>query len=204
MLQVQSATSPRSGARPKLGTEPLVPISFNGPQWFAVMTNPQCELRAERELAQRGFRVFLPKLRKWVSHARVRKAVFRPLLPRYLFVEVDHPRQSFGEVKLCNGVETILHNGGVPQVVHRSFVEEFLTRYLAGEWDYVRQEPCRVMGAGWRENPPLPVGARVRVMDGKFDGLLATLTSVRGHKVVAKLLGDTQYVKLLALSVRAA
>jgi hypothetical protein len=71
------------------------PAASDTAQWFCITTNPNCQARAALGLYELGFRTFLPKIRKWATHARVRKAVEKPLLGRYMFVEVDQPRQSF-------------------------------------------------------------------------------------------------------------
>ncbi len=44
-------------------------------RWFCAVVRPQCHRRVEFELARLGFRSFYPRMRKWVSHARVKKAV---------------------------------------------------------------------------------------------------------------------------------
>jgi transcription antitermination factor NusG len=79
--------------------QPAEPTLSDTAQWFCITTNPNCQARAALELYALGFRTFLPKIRKWATHARVRKAVEKPLLGRYLFVEVDQPRQSFWTVR---------------------------------------------------------------------------------------------------------
>jgi Transcription termination factor nusG len=83
-----------------------VQISFNGPQWFCLVVDPGCQRQIENALAALGYRPFMPKVKKWVSHARVKKAVERPLpgLARYLFVKVDFPRQSFAPIMATPGV----------------------------------------------------------------------------------------------------
>lgn len=184
------------------------------PKWYLAVTNPNCERRAVLELYQAGFRTFVPKLRKWISHARVRTAVERPLLGRYVFVEIDHPRQSFHKVRSANGVECLISNPD-PLVVPDHWVENLRFRYMAGEWDFVRTDRERPIFA-WdaknqcdfiastEANEPTPVGARVRVVEGEFEDMLATITSRKGHKVTAKLLDSTQYIKLQDCSVRAA
>lgn len=168
-----------------------IPFSYAGPCWFVVVTNPRCLLRAQLDLDAAGYRTFTPKSRRWVSHARVRKAVEKPILSRYLFVEVDYPRQSFGAVRLCNGVETILSNQGVPCPVPSRFVEDMLARYLKGEWDEV-------------EENALPLGARIRVMEGAVADMLATITHIDGKKITAKLFGTNTYRELNVRNVRAA
>lgn len=167
------------------------PISFAGPQWFVVITNPSCENRAQMGLEAAGYRTFMPKIRRWVSHARVKKAVERPLLARYLFAEVDYPRQSFADIRLVNGVECMIAHNGVPCTVPRRFIEDFLRRYMTGEWDFVEQEE-------------LPVGARVRIVEGAHDELLATITGIKGSQVVVKFLDSTKSTSILKVSVRAA
>lgn len=167
------------------------PISYAGPCWFVVITNPRCLLRAQLDLDAAGYRTFTPKSRKWVTHARVKKAVEKPILSRYLFVEVDYPRQSFGEIRLCNGVETILSSLGVPVPVPHRFVEDMLSRYLKGEWDEVGQER-------------LPLGARIRIMEGLFADMLATITKIDGKRITAKLLGTNFYKDLNLKNVQAA
>jgi transcription antitermination factor NusG len=183
-------------------------------KWFCVMTNPNCQGRAALGLYAAGYRTFLPKVRKWVSHARVRKAVEKPLLGRYLFVEVDHPRQNFGTVKAVNGVETLISTLGVPTAFPGHWVENLRLRYMAGEWDYVRRETRPVFEwdeenkrdvlVGLEQNDPLPIGARIRIVEGQFATMLATVTSRKGQRIDFKIFGENRYGRENECSVRAA
>ncbi len=58
------------------------PISFDGAKRSGIVANLNCLRRAEYFLGAAGYRTFCPKLRKWVSYARVKWAVERPLLGR--------------------------------------------------------------------------------------------------------------------------
>ena len=165
-------------------------------KWFCVTTNPNCQKRASMELYSLGFRAFTPMVRKWASHARVKKAVERPILGRYVFVEVDHPNQSFGSVRNVNGVEMILSGvlpdrtwGPLPFPSH--WVEGLLIRYLAGEWDEVAKGD-------------IPVGARVRIIEGEWDNQLATVTNRKHGKLHCKILGTNTYAQMREPGVRAA
>lgn len=163
-------------------------ISFDGPQWFCVVVEPGCHRQAEIFLAIAGFRTFVPRKKIWVSHARVRKAVERPLIDRYVFVEVDHPRQSFDAVASAQGVESIISHLGVPCAMPRGEVEDLLSRYLNGEFDQVA-------------NGAIPLGARVCIMEGQFDNWLATVTNrEKGGRYAVKLLGRNQHVNKLTLN----
>jgi transcription antitermination factor NusG len=148
-------------------------------------------LRVEGELYNLGYRTFTPKLRKWVSHARRRTAVYRPVLSRYLFVDIDHPRQSFGMVRNVHGVETILSSGGSPLSFTTDDVADFILRQLKGEWDEI-------------EGEKLPVGAKIAFMDGPHEESEAVITAMKGNKVSYKIIGTAQYGTTYAFSVRAA
>lgn len=166
-------------------------ISYRGPEWFCVVVAPGCHRHAENYLRTKGFRCFVPKIRKWVSHARVRKAIERPLW-RYLFVEVDYPRQSFATLEGAPAVESIISWQGIPCVIRRDDVEDLMSRYLSGEFDEV-------------SNGQLPVGARVVMVEGKFNNWLATVTGHgRGGRLTVKLLGENKSLNKVAPSSVAA
>ena len=159
-------------------------------KWFCAVTNPNCQARAALGLYELGYRTFYPKVRRWVSHARVRVAKEKPLLGRYIFVEVDHPRQSFGSIRAVNGIEGMVANPDPIQIPSR-FVERFRQRYMAGEWDEVA-------------TGPLPLGARIRIVEGEFNDMLATVTKIKGKRVDFKLHGENCYGRMNECSVRAA
>lgn len=171
------------------------PVSFPaGEQWYALHTNIKCEFRAQFGLDGKGFRTFLPLMTRWISHARVRKIVQRPLLSRYLFVELDPNQQSFEDVRRTDGVEAVVSNLGVPVVIPRGLVEAFIGKQLAGEFDYASEEP-------------LTKGAKVHVVHGEWDDLIGVViegwASDHAGSVMVKLLNDRKLVRLGAYAVRA-
>ncbi|WP_369726741.1 transcription termination/antitermination protein NusG [Bradyrhizobium sp. LLZ17] len=169
---VQRRISARLGDRMQ---EPQV--SFNGPQWFCLVVDPGCHRQIESALAMLGYRPFSPKVKRWISHARVKKVAERPLLGRYLFVEIDYPRQSFAPIMEQRAVQYAISVAGVPWPMPRPDVEALLHRYMAGEFDEVAYGP-------------VPVGARVAIVQGQFENWLATVTGQeRGGKLTLKLLG---------------
>jgi transcription antitermination factor NusG len=160
-------------------------------QWFCSVIKPNRMLRAEYDLARLGYRCFYPKRRKWVSHARTKKAKEEPILGRYLFVEVDQPRQSFATIRNVFEVESMVSNCGSPIAFPSHWVEGLLTRYLAGEWDEIAKGP-------------VPVGARVKIVEGEFEGQLATVTRVKAHRVDLRPVGMSRDIRISEVSVRAA
>jgi len=178
------------------------PISDTA-RWFCVVTNPNCQARAALGLHEIGYRTFYPKVRRWVCHARVRKAKEKPLLGRYIFVEVDekNDQQSFYAVRAVNGVECVLSSWQETRFGMRvqpaPFCSDWIAgmrlRQMAGEWD-------ETVGA-------IPIGARIRLMEGEFADRLATVTAKEGRRektIVFKIHGENQYGKLHVSNVRAA
>lgn len=193
-------------------------------EWFVAVTNPNCQARAAMGLSELGYRSFYPRIKRWVSHARVRTAKEKPLLGRYLFVEVDQPsfdergrrlyepKQSFGEVRTVNGIEGFVSNPDPVRVPAR-YVQRLRERYLYGEWDFVRQEPCPFyewdpktgqMELRTRINDQMPIGARIKIVEGQFNDMLATIVARKGRRIDFKIVDENRYGRMNECSVRAA
>jgi len=149
--------------------------------WYIAITNPNCHRRAESGLAAIGYRAFWPKLRRWVSHARTKQAKEYPVLGRYVFVEI--PDGEFGRVRNVNGVEGFVGGfNGEPAKIPAQVVWGFHDRYAAGEWDFVANETGEFVnedGEVVTRKNRIPNGAIVRIMEGEFANLMAT---IRGRK----------------------
>lgn len=163
----------------------------SGLKWFVVRTNIRCENRAQMGLDALGYRTFMPKMKKWITHARMKTVVERPLFPRHLFVELEPNIDGFGHAREVDGVESILGTNGTPMYVPSKFVEEFLLRQLAGEFDYAAKQP-------------LAAGCKVRIVQGEYDDLFGVIQSVKRGTMFVKLLESAIITRLSFLGVRAA
>jgi transcriptional antiterminator RfaH len=130
-------------------------------RWYAVHTLPHREFRAETQLANQGFRVFLPRRLKTVRHARKLSSVPAPFFPRYLFVELDLACQRWRSVNGTFGVASLVMQGDLPLAVPRGVVETMLVA-SDGNGRLCLQ-------------PYLQVGSQVRLAAGPFAEQLATL-----------------------------
>lgn len=174
------------------GEEDKFPLSDTA-EWFCAATNPNCQARAAMGLYELGYRTFYPKSRRWVSHARVRKAKETPVLGRYIFVELDRQsdRQSFHAIRSVNGIESLVGPMGIPTPFPHHWVDGLRSRYMAGEWDEVAKGH-------------FPVGARIRIVEGEFNEMLATVTNRKGSRLDFKFYGENRYGRMNECSVRAA
>lgn len=109
-----------------------------GPAWYVVLTGPQLESRASRNLAQAGYHCFYPfervrKKRRRGNHFVV-EWVERPFLNRYLFVCLRHADESFAEIEQIDGVSTVVRRRlsrtpiAVPEPVMREITDKAMVR----------------------------------------------------------------------------
>lgn len=169
-------------------------IGGEGSAWFCAIVRHNCHARAEGELYQLGYRTYVPKLRKWVSHARTKRAVYRPLLGRYLFVEVS-PDRGFWQIRGVHGIDGLVSGpagyGTEPVPVPTAQVENLRLRQMRGEFDFV-------------ERTDIPIGALVRIVEGEFESYLAVLTRRRKGKFEVKIAGTATNKTVYPMHVRPA
>lgn len=101
--------------------------------WFAVMTNPRAEAKADMELRRNGFRTFYPfdRFRRRRTRPGTRKVVAewveRPHFNRYIFVKVPRHRSIY-EVNETNGVSTVVYLGEKPLRIPDDVMDELMAR----------------------------------------------------------------------------
>jgi transcription antitermination factor NusG len=157
--------------------------------WFVGIVGRGAHRVVERELAVLGVAAFYPRLRRWVTHARTKVAAERPLLDRYLFINVIDGQ--FGRLELVTGLRALLvSSDGAPAVIADEFVWGWRSRYMQGEFDLTVRD--------------IPVGALVRIIEGEFaDQVGRVVQSVRGRITVAPL-GSTKVATMRFTLVTAA
>jgi transcription antitermination factor NusG len=167
-----------------------------GKHWFAVYTNIKSEDRAQRGLDAAGFRTYLPQSSRWVTKGKIKVISKRPLMSRYLFVEVNPHRVKLGfeAVRQTDGVEAIIANVGVPTVIPSDLVFEMLRRQMEGEFDEAKDQA-------------MTTGSKVKIVSGQWDELIGVITSGTvngdGGSVMVKLLNDRRAQRIGAYALRA-
>lgn len=72
--------------------------------WICVRTEPHREAFAEANLRRTGLEVYCPRHQRWVSHARRKQLVLRPLFPGYLFARSPERTAHLGLINRTPGV----------------------------------------------------------------------------------------------------
>ena len=140
-----------------------------GQSWVAASTHPHKEPTAISNLLRQGFETYCPMVRRRWRHARKVQEVLRPLFPGYVFVAVDPSQHRWRPILSTIGVRTLVRFGDSLGLLPHGFVES-LRSY-------------EVEGAVSLCYPPssFAPGDRVRLCDGPFEGLIATVLAVEEH-----------------------
>lgn len=149
-----------------------------GERWFVVQTLAKRERRAEAQLAQQGFNVFLPMVMRSVRHARKVRNVKTAAFPGYLFVAIDVQRDRWRSINGTFGVARLITGEGRPLPVPGGLVESLM--------EYLDESGlCRF-------DRDLVVGQSVRVVAGPLSQALGKLVRLDANgrvRVLLEILG---------------
>lgn len=154
---------------------------LDGERWYAVHSLPSCELRAQMNLHNQGYRTFLPKRRKTIRHARKLRTVEAPFFPGYLFVILDVDRQPWRRINSTFGVARLIMQGEQPHPVPRGVVEALRAsaddREILQLTEHLRiGSPVRLLAG--------PFADQLAILDGLDDGArVRVLLDVMGRRV---------------------
>ena len=163
--------------------------------WYAVYTQPHAETKAAEHLLRQGYSAYLPRYRTWVSHARRRQAVLRPLFPRYLFAGVNRAAMPWRPILSTIGITDVVRAGDEPTAVPPEVVAAIREREALGAFDRLDSRQS------------LSLGNQVRVTAGAFEDMVGRLVELRNHDrvvVLLELLGRAVRAQLPAEAVEAA
>jgi transcriptional antiterminator RfaH len=153
-------------------------------RWFLVHTQPKSEQKVEWHLSAQGFRIYLPRYKKTVRHARQVRTVRASLFPRYLFVVLDLERDRWLSVRSTVGVSCLFTQDGRPVPVPFGIVESLIG--------------CSPDGLT-RLDYGISAGQRVRILSGPFAdsvGTLARLDEAGRVRVLLEMMGTAVPIAL--------
>lgn len=97
-------------------------------RWYVAYTQQGSEILAEGQLANQGFKAYLPRCVKTVRHARKSRRIIAPLFPRYIFIQIDLSAQRWRSINGTRGISYLLSMGDRPSPVPAGVVEEIMKR----------------------------------------------------------------------------
>lgn len=143
-------------------------------RWFVAQTLHRRERLAALHLGAQRFRVFLPRFRKTVRHARRLREVVAPVFPGYIFLVLDTERDRWRSINATFGVARLISARGRPVPVPGGTVEAM----------FAAMDPAGLIRLGGELKP----GQAVRVVAGPFAGGLGVLERLDGRERVRVLL----------------
>lgn len=151
-----------------------------GKRWFVVATATRQERRALEALEELGVTAYLPCEARFVRHARTKTRRESPLLPGYLFVELEEEDEvGLHAAAHADGVSRILSSGGRPRPVRTLCVGSLALLEALGAFD--RTLPS-AGGAVVR------AGSQVKVSGGPLRGRVGLVRELRGrHRALVLL-----------------
>ena len=144
------------------------------------LTKPNQESIATEHLARQGFPSYCPRFKEKKPN---KKAVIRPLFPRYLFVEID---QAWYPIRGTRGISHVLLGANGPQLVPYKVIQSLRDREEGG---LVSLTPKA------RFSP----GTKVKASSGPLQGLALIYEGMSAHdrvRVLVDLLGRSVVVEL--------
>lgn len=163
-------------------------------RWYVAYTQPGAEILADGQLRNQGFKTFLPKCLKTVSHARKVKEIIAPLFPRYIFVELDLGKHRWRSINGTRGISYLLSMGEHPSAVPVGIVEEIMTRATPGNLIDVPPEV------------PFEAGEVIEITTGALADQVGNFIRVDARQRVVmllKLLGREVEIRVQSETVRA-
>lgn len=162
--------------------------------WFVVQTRVNQEEKANINLLQQGYEVYLPRYQKRRRHARRVDIVSRPLYPRYLFVGFDTNIKGSLSIRSTIGVSQLVKIGDKPAQIDASVLNAI--REHETDAGFIELAP-----------PPFKAGDQVEIVEGAFTnrlGLVEGITDNQRVTILMDMLGQKVRVALERTAVESA
>lgn len=133
--------------------------------WYLIQSKPRQVERAEDNLRNQGYGVYLPRC--GVERLqRGRRVICRePLFPNYLFIRLDRWSDNWHPIRSTRGVSRLVTFADRPAVVEDDLIDAIRER--------LSEQDAR---------PLLTPGTRVRIVDGCFRGFEAIFQTYDGNE----------------------
>lgn len=154
--------------------------------WFVAATKPHAEATALGHLERQGFSVLLPYYSKTRRHARREDTVKKALFPGYIFINFDPNNTAWRCINGTIGVRHLLTNGGIPQAVLPSFMEELIDLIDDNGVVSIEERPF-AKGDVIEVNQGPFTGQIAKIIDSSHQHRISILMSLMGRDVISTI-----------------
>lgn len=140
-------------------------------RWYVVQTRPRQVRRAEENLRNQGYTIYIPEwgVEKIYRNKRVKRS--EPLFPNYIFIRLQVGADDWSPIRSTRGVQRLVAFGSEPVPVADGVIEQIRKRVGDAQ-----------------QKSALSHGDRVEITNGAFRGLEAVFDSFDGDERVVLLL----------------
>ena len=142
--------------------------------WVVVNTHPHREALALEHLNRQGFDTYCPLVRKQRRQGSRPIELLRPLFPSYVFVRREPSRNQLRPILSTFGVRKLIKFGDRLGTISGAFIEGLKARENEGVI------PIDAVNYA--------IGQKVRIANGPFDGLIATIVSIEERNRIVVLM----------------
>lgn len=148
----------------------------NSESWVVASTQPRKEHVALENLQRQGFRAYCPRIRRRISHARRLQDVLRPLFPGYVFIRLNPETEQWRPIDSTLGIRNLVRFGDRPGTIPSGFVAGLKLTEKSGAVAVPRARDA------------YELGEKVRMREGPFEGLIATVLAVTESERITVLM----------------
>ena len=159
--------------------------------WFCARTLPHKERFAEDNLVNNGLTVYCPRYQKWVSSARKKQLVSRPLFSGYLFIQQIKEASFLGVIRRSPGISTIIGVNNSFSLLPDSVISGLRQKENEAGYIEIAQNKFKK-------------GDKIKLNDERFADLEAVFEEqddLRRSVILIKMLGKAHRVKVFTHSL---
>lgn len=133
--------------------------------WIALYTKANQEKIALTNVMRQGYHGYCPLIERTRRHARKVETVQRPLFPSYIFVRLEEQSRQWRPLLSTTGVRNVVRFKDKLGFLPDGFVEELRA--------FEKSQSLKQMAA-----PKFEPGTKVKIVDGPFENVLATVLTM--------------------------
>jgi transcriptional antiterminator RfaH len=141
----------------------------NGKAWFALYTKSRSEFKAAEQIESVGVDFYLPVITKIKQWSDRKKKISEPLIRGYIFIFADE-KERLLSLEQPSVVRCVSERGKPARIPEWQI--DNLKRMLSSESELLVKEG-------------LIPGAKVKIKDGPFEGVIVTLQEIDNQKTIA-------------------
>jgi transcriptional antiterminator RfaH len=159
--------------------------------WFCARTLPHKERFAEENLIKNGLTVYCPRYQKWISTARKKQLVARPLFSGYLFVRQSENVSFLGILRRSPGISCVIGVNNSFSLLPEAVIASLKKRETEAGYIEIDQNKFKK-------------GDKIKLSDKRFadlEGVFEEQDDLRRSIILIKMLGKAHRVKVLTNSL---